>query len=158
MIGAKGWDAACERIVTWVILKDKQTGKQLAFFNTHFDHIGQIARKESAIMLTEKMSELAKDLPSIITGDFNATPNSEVIVQITQHQALKDTRLASPIIYGPSWTFHDFGRTPVEKRTLIDYVFVTPQIHVNKYRVINDRPDTGFLSDHNPVITTLTLN
>lgn len=158
VIGAKGWDAACERIVTWAILKDKQSGRQLAFFNTHFDHIGQIARKESAILLTTKMSELAKDLPAIITGDFNATPNSEVVAQITQHQMLEDSRLASPIVYGPSWTFHDFGRIPVERRTRIDYVFVTPQIHVNKYRVIDDRPDTGFLSDHNPVITTLTLN
>lgn len=158
VIGVKGWDAACERIVTWAVLKDKQSGKQLAFFNTHFDHIGQIARKESAIMLAGKMNELARGLPAIVTGDFNATPDSEVIAQITQHQMLKDARLASPIVYGPSWTFHDFGRMPVEKRTLIDHIFVTPEIHVNRFRVMDDRPDTGFLSDHNPVITTITIN
>ena len=51
-IGIKGWDAACERIVTWAVLKDKVSGKELAAFNTHFDHIGKVARRESAVLPT----------------------------------------------------------------------------------------------------------
>lgn len=27
-VGKKGWDAACERVATWAILKDKNTGKK----------------------------------------------------------------------------------------------------------------------------------
>ena len=45
-IGKKGWDAACERIVTWAVLKDKVSGREIAAFNTHFDHVGKVARRE----------------------------------------------------------------------------------------------------------------
>ena len=71
-IGIKGWDAACERIVTWAVLKDKVSGKELAAFNTHFDHIGKIARHESAILLLAKIREIASGVPVVITGDLMA--------------------------------------------------------------------------------------
>ena len=156
-IGLRGWDAACERIVTWAILKDRQSGKKLACFNTHFDHIGQVARRESAHMLIERRKEIAGEYPAIITGDFNATPDSEIIKIITNAEGIKDTREVSAVVYGPQWTFHNFGRTPVERRSLIDYVFVDHQIEVNRYCSINDTPDIGFLSDHNPVMVALTI-
>lgn len=38
-VGKKGWDAACERVATWAILKDKNTGKKFFFLNTHLDHM-----------------------------------------------------------------------------------------------------------------------
>ena len=81
-IGVKGWDAACERIVTWAILKDKTSGKKLAAFNTHFDHVGKVARRESAKLLLAKMHELAEGLPVILTGDFNGTVDSEPILSL----------------------------------------------------------------------------
>ena len=40
---SKGWDAALERIATWVVLKDKSSGKELIFMNTHFDHKGRLS-------------------------------------------------------------------------------------------------------------------
>ena len=155
VIGVKGWDADCERIVTWAILKDKLTGKQLAYFNTHFDHIGEVARRESALILTKRLPELAGKLPVIITGDFNTTPDSEPIALMKQDNNLFDSREVAAIVYGPVWTFHNFGKTPIEKRPLIDYIFVSPGIEVNKYHSIKDTPDTGYLSDHNPVMVTI---
>ena len=32
---SKGWDAALERIASWVVLKDNLTGKEFIFMNTH---------------------------------------------------------------------------------------------------------------------------
>ena len=46
-----GWDAACNRTVTWIKLKDKLTKKSFYVFNTHFDHRGKIARQESAKLI-----------------------------------------------------------------------------------------------------------
>src|SRR5690606_6668984 len=37
---SKGWDANLERIVTWAILLDKNSNREVIFFNTHFDHRG----------------------------------------------------------------------------------------------------------------------
>ncbi len=70
-IGKKGWDAACERIVTWAVLKDKVSGREIAAFNTHFDHVGKVARRESAVLILEKIKQMAGDLPVIVIGDFN---------------------------------------------------------------------------------------
>lgn len=155
IIGVKGWDAACERIVTWAILKDKFNGKIFAVFNTHFDHMGQIARHESARLLLNKAKELAPSLPTIITGDFNGTPDSDPITYIVG-AGWKDSRLVSPIVYGPDWTFHDYGRLPLSERPLIDYIFFNKGFSVSKYRVIADKVEgRPYLSDHNPVMSEL---
>ncbi|MDD2526220.1 MAG: endonuclease/exonuclease/phosphatase family protein, partial [Bacteroidales bacterium] len=53
-VGVKGWDAACERIATWAILKDNDTGKKFLFLNTHLDHKGLIARREGAKLILKK--------------------------------------------------------------------------------------------------------
>lgn len=156
-IGLKGWDAACERIVTWAVLKEKQTGKRLAIFNTHLDHIGQVARREGARMVTDEAARLAAGVPIIITGDFNASPNSEIISIITGENPLNDTRRIAETTYGPDWTFHDFGRLPLEQRAIIDYIFIDPNINVVSHQIIDNQPDKGYLSDHNPVITKLAI-
>lgn len=155
-IGVKGWDAAYERIVTWVVLKDKKTGKKFACFNTHLDNMGEIARREGAKLLLAKAKELAPGLPIVITGDFNGTQDSEPI-QIITHNGMKDTRAVSPVVYGPSWSFHDFGRLKNDERDLIDYIFVNSPVQVNKYCVIKDTPENGYLSDHNPVLVNTTI-
>ena len=155
-IGIKGWDAACERIVTWAVLKDKVSGKELAAFNTHFDHIGKVARRESAVLLLAKIREIASDLPVVITGDFNGTVDSDPISVLTEG-GMQNTYFASDVVYGPAWSFHDFGRIPVEERQLIDFIFVNGQVVANKFRVIADKPDNGYLSDHAPILANLTI-
>lgn len=39
-VGKKGWDAACERVATWAVFKDKESEKEFFFLNTHLDHMG----------------------------------------------------------------------------------------------------------------------
>lgn len=151
--GIRGWDSAFERIVTWAILKDRSNGKKVAVFNTHFDHVGQVSRRESAKLLLAKVKEIADTLPLVITGDFNFTPDSEPFKILTE-STLKATCLSSPIIYGPSGSFHDFGRIPEKSRSLIDFIFVNEHIQTKKYRVIADQPKDGYFSDHNPILIT----
>lgn len=155
-IGIKGWDAACERIVTWAVLKDKVSGKELAAFNTHFDHIGKVASRESAVLLLAKIREIASDLPVVITGDFNGTVDSDPISVLTEG-GMQNTYSTSDVVYGPAWSFHDFGRIPVEERQLIDFIFVNGQVVANKFRVIADKPDNVYLSDHAPILANLTI-
>lgn len=155
-IGLKGWDAACERITTWAILKDKTTGKQLAAFNTHFDHVGKVARKESALLILKKMEQIADSLPIVLTGDFNGSLDSEPIALLTEG-GMKNTYTEANLTYGPEWSFHAFGRIPLDKRRLIDYVLVKGPVEIERCRVIADKPDNGYLSDHAPVMAGLIL-
>ena len=142
--------------MTWAVLKDKVSGKELAAFNTHFDHIGKVARRESAVLLLAKIREIASDLPVVITGDFNGTVDSDPISVLTEG-GMQNTYSTSNVVYGPAWSFHDFGRIPVEERQLIDFIFVNGQVVANKFRVIADKPDNGYLSDHAPILANLTI-
>jgi endonuclease/exonuclease/phosphatase family metal-dependent hydrolase len=76
--GSRSWDAALPRIVTWAKLGDRQAGATFHLFNTHFDHLGETARRESARLVLRKVVEIAgRDSPFVVTGDLNATPESE---------------------------------------------------------------------------------
>lgn len=155
-IGIKGWDASYNRIATWAILQEKSNGKQFAFFNTHLDNDGATARKEGVQLILNKIKEMAPHIPAIITGDFNCTPG-EAPLQMLENEGMDNTSKVASIAYGPSWSFHDFGRLSTEECVLLDYVFATHGTKVARYRVIQDTPEHGFLSDHYPVSVDLTL-
>ncbi|HZM14197.1 MAG TPA: endonuclease, partial [Bacteroidales bacterium] len=54
------------------------------YINTHFDHISDSARVMSSGVLLEKLKELAGDNNFVITGDFNALPESLAITRMTE--------------------------------------------------------------------------
>lgn len=156
--GSKGWDGACERIAAWARLKDKTTGKVILALNTHLDHVGEVARREGVALVLDRAEALGEGARIVVTGDFNAGPESEVIRQVTDTahpQHLTDARTVSPIVYGPDWTFHDFGRWPQEKRERIDYVFLGEGWKVTRYGVLAELDNEAYLSDHNPVLVTI---
>lgn len=157
---SKGWDAALERIATWVVLKDKNTGKEFIFMNTHFDHRGKQARIESAKLLKSKASELAAGLQLILTGDFNLTPESEgiqTIIKADGKNTLVNSSGLATFKYGPDWTSTGFKDRPFEQRKVIDYVFLKQISKVNRYAVITEKLNDLQLSDHCPVFVQLEL-
>ncbi len=151
-----GWDAACRRICTWVKLEDRESGKTLFVFNTHFDHVGEEARKESAGLILRKIREIAGGKgPVVLCGDFNLDPGSAPIGLLSEmlHDAY-DISLQPP--YGSVATFHGFTYDdPPQER--IDYVFVSNGISVLRYGALTDSRDRAFFSDHLPVLVTLEL-
>lgn len=156
--GSKGWDGACERIATWAKLQDKLTGKELFVMNTHLDHVGVAARREGVKLVLDKIQELGGDLPVILTGDFNAEPESDVIKQVTDTadpEHLTDARTVADLVYGPNWTFHDFGSIPYEHRERIDYIFVKNGLEVLKYGILAETEGNAYLSDHAPVLISV---
>jgi endonuclease/exonuclease/phosphatase family metal-dependent hydrolase len=152
-----GWDAACNRVCTWVLLETEKKDKQFMVFNTHFDHKGTTARVESAKLILRKIKELNKDnLPVILTGDFNLTPEQAPVAVITKE--LKDSRsISKKPPYGPSGTFNGFDfNSPLKDR--IDYVFVSEQVEVKDYAVLSDSKDLRYPSDHLPVFVNLEMH
>lgn len=155
--GSKGWDAACERIATWAVFRDLQTNKRFLVVNTHFDHVGKLARKNSALMIVEKAAAIAGDLPVIITGDFNGTKSDEPVQIIMQSGWLSDAQATAAHTEGPDWSFHDFGRTPQNERQLIDFIFVSKHFIVGDHQIIFRQIGQTYLSDHNPVLAKIKL-
>jgi endonuclease/exonuclease/phosphatase family metal-dependent hydrolase len=158
--GSKGWDGACERIATWAILQDRGTQRQFFVINTHLDHVGQMARREGVALLLKRTGELSRGLPIIMTGDFNATPESAVIQLVTaadEPNHLGHTKDAAQETTGTGWTFHGFGRVPENERSFIDYVFVSQGIKVLKHSVIPEKAGGKFISDHSAVAAQIAI-
>lgn len=152
-----GWDAACNRITTWGKFKSKVSGKHFFVFNTHFDHMGVEARKNSAGLIHEKINELTggNGFPVILTGDFNLTPDSEPIRMIKKY--LSDSReVSEEAPYGPVGTFNDF-KPGTEGNNRIDFIFVNKGVKVLKYAALSDTKENRSPSDHLPVFVKLQL-
>lgn len=155
--GSKGWDGACERLATWTVLRDRD-GRELFFINTHLDHMGEVARREGVSLLLGRIDSLSGGRPVVLTGDFNATPDSEVIAHVLADGRMRHTRDVADVREGASWSFADYGSIPEADRQLIDYVFVNDGLDVPMYRVLPDTLDGGYLSDHAPVLVKLQYN
>lgn len=153
--GSKGWDGACERVATWAVLKEKESGKKLFFINTHLDHVGKVARQEGVTLMMERAKEYGKGLPVIITGDFNANPDSPVIAHVLESGEFYDSYQLSATPKGATGTFHGYGRIPVERRNRIDYVFITEPLKVTSYEALPEKLDGTFVSDHVPVVVSV---
>ena len=150
-----GWDAAMERICTYALFEYLETGQRIWVFNTHFDHIGKEARKNSAMLIHNRIKSLNKDgLPFILMGDLNLEPDSEPIRYLSQH--LNDSKKVSKeVVFGPEGTFNNFQfDKPVTRR--IDYIFTGKSgIEVQKYAVLSDSKNLRYPSDHLPVFVVL---
>lgn len=152
-----GWDAALPRICTYLKLKDKSNGKVFWVFNSHFDHMGDKARLESAKLILEKINEINKEnLPVIVMGDFNLSPEARGIKLLSEE--MNDSKMiCQEVSFGPEGTYNGYNfNEPVTNR--IDYIFTSKDnVGVIKYAVLSDSKDLKYPSDHLPVLVELEL-
>lgn len=152
--GSKGWDAALPRIVTWARFRDRTTGKTFVHFNTHFDHMGENAREQSAALILKKAAEIAPKLPFFITGDLNVTEDTaayKTLAKGTDSLRVFDARYRSVNgHFGGDSTWNGFKElTPGRK---IDFIFVRDGVKVLEHGVLSDRWGELWASDHLPVV------
>lgn len=148
--GSKGWDAAIERIASYAKLKDKATGKIFMAVNTHFDHVGVVARSESAKLIMKKIQEIVGNRPAVVTGDFNVTEENDAYVTMTSSAfRMNDVYHMTANHTGTVYTFNNFCRSSPLECDKIDFVFVTPSVKVKRSHI--EEPNAAaILSDHNP--------
>lgn len=156
VVGSLGWDGACERIATWVVLRDRD-GRELFFIDTHLDHVGQVARDEGVSLLMKRIETLSGGRPVILTGDFNSKPGSSVVAHVQKDGVLRDAKAIAAQRSGTDWSFSDFGQIPEAERPLLDYIFVSGGIEAVRYEVLPDTFDGGYVSDHAPVMAVVKI-
>jgi endonuclease/exonuclease/phosphatase family metal-dependent hydrolase len=157
----KAWDAALPRIVTWGKIQDTWTEKIFFLFNTHFDHVGETARIESAELIRKIIAERAGDFPAILTGDFNCTPKDLPYKILTsengQNPALYDVyAISQSKPYGSTQTYNGF-RDTIQPDRRIDFIFVSPSVRVLRCGTISEKWDGRFVSDHNALLAEIEL-
>jgi endonuclease/exonuclease/phosphatase family metal-dependent hydrolase len=150
-----GWDATCcNRICSWVYLRDKKTGKRFYFFNAHYDHQGMQARRESSKLVLEMIKKIAGSAPVIFTGDLNGGQKSEWYLHLANSGLLKDAYKLTPHPYANNASFNAFGAS-LSSKEIIDHIFVTNHFKVSKWGILTDTYHGKFPSDHFPVIAVV---
>lgn len=148
-----GWDADCKRIAQWVLLQDVTTGQKILYCNTHFDHIGLTARKESAKLLKQKLREIAPEVTMIISADFNTNEAEETYSLLTDYlYPVSDTwKVAKEHSGGPA-TWQNWGKEANTPDNKIDFIFVSQGVDVPKAVIAPSCNSVGeYYSDHNAI-------
>ena len=142
----------CPRIFSSADLMPLEGGTPLRLMNIHTDHLGVNARMLEVDQLMASFSEqnALRPMPTVLTGDFNATPDAPEIVKISTGGIFTDV---TADIEG---TFHDFGR--LNESAKIDYVFVTHDIKCTAAFAVHEICDGLYLSDHDPVVADITVH
>lgn len=147
-----GWDAACKRIVTWAKLKDLDSKKVFYVFNTHLDHVGEVAREQSILLIVKKIDEVVKKdkAPVFLSGDFNSNVSSPIFDPLKN--IIKDSRAILP---ESEWipTYNSFGNGG---DSMIDYIFYK-NAEVQDFKTLNGDYGKPYISDHYPVMATFKM-
>jgi endonuclease/exonuclease/phosphatase family metal-dependent hydrolase len=163
------WRTSCIRSANWVNLRCPDSGLSFLHLNTHLDHVSHSARLVGSRLILRKIAEMQKvqekDLPAIVTGDFNCTPDSLPYSNFME-DGFVDTYLAAGSDTGPPGTFHAFEGSRYTETGLgperIDWVLLRDPRH--RIRVLSqltvrdhDRESGIYPSDHYPVLAELVL-
>ena len=149
-----GWDAAMERISTYALFEAKDSGEKFWVFNTHFDHVGEQARRESVKLILSKIAKLnTQKWPVIMMGDLNLEPSHQSIKFLAEN--MDDTKCVAQLVFGPEGTYNGYNfNEPVTRR--IDFIFTSKDdFEVLKYAVLSDSWNLKYPSDHLPVYVEL---
>lgn len=154
---SKGWDAAIVRVCTYGLFRSRKTKQYFYLFNTHFDHMGELARLESAKLIFQKIQSVnKKNYPVIAMGDFNSKPDAAPAQYMMTN--MNNARNMSRLVYGnaDTWNAFKFHEKP---EGCIDYIFVAKdkRISVSKFATITDSYDMKYPSDHFPIMATINL-
>lgn len=147
----KAWDAKFARGCTWVSLKDFKSGNTFFYFNTHLDHVGVNARKNSVNLLLNKVKEIAGDSAAALGGDFNFSQYDENYAVFKNSGFLQDAWEITKFKYAPNGTFNGFNITRNSDER-IDHIFLSKKFKVERYGILTDTFGGKFPSDHFPVM------
>ena len=164
VIASNTWEAACNRVCSWVELADPKTNRRFAVYNAHFDHKNAGARVRSMSVIARQIAARGHNkIPLVLIGDFNCSPGSPPIKLITTGEAgYQGETFTSPITLVNTLTLDD----PAQGRTFhgwkggtqgkqIDYVLTHPDVEVIDSGIVRTHRGKQYPSDHYPVTATL---
>lgn len=156
--GSTSWGNTIRRMVTSVKFRDRATGGEFFFFNTHFDHKVQLAREKSSELVRRRVTALETKLPVLLLGDFNACAGLNPAYDIlTDKGFFRDTWLQAKIRVNDGVnTFNGFTAL-VRNGERIDWILTRGGVLVERVETVIFSRNGQFPSDHFPVVARLVL-
>ncbi len=154
---SRSWDNSeyNPRHANWVLLKERSSGREFRFMNTHLDHEGQIARENQARIVCENANAYPQEFPQILTGDMNCDA-SNAAMKIYFSNDWVDTYEAVHGTPMPGYTFHAFKGSGYEHRDRtdkdyidkMDWILVKGAVNISGALIVTDSRDGRYSSDH----------
>jgi endonuclease/exonuclease/phosphatase family metal-dependent hydrolase len=157
-VPSKGWDAALNRICTFAQFFDLESKESFWVFNTHFDHVGEVARMKSSVLILQKMQEVTNGTRQavILCGDLNLNDDHPTITFLQSQ--MKDALLCSKQVKSDmNKTFNNFDLA-MEASKRIDYIFTNKKVTVLTFETIVERFGVSYPSDHFPIFVSWKFN
>jgi endonuclease/exonuclease/phosphatase family metal-dependent hydrolase len=156
--GSTTWSNSNRRMVTWLKFRDRATGGEFYFFNTHFDHEIQMAREKSAELLRQRVTALETRLPVLLVGDFNASSGRNKAFDIlTREDFFQDSWLQAKVRRNEGVNSFNGFKPPNWHGERIDWILTRGNIAVERTEIVTFSRDGQFPSDHFPVVAWLHL-
>ena len=163
--GGKTYKANQKRIMTYVVLERKSDGARFLVVSTHLDNngnntlaIAEKIRKAEVDILMKEVQGILKvrgNLPTIILGDFNATPEKSAYKTMTGTYGYSDaSKVAAKGSASSTYNGMSDGTSAI-----LDYIFVSSNIKsaVKSYTVAPAKRNGSWVSDHNAIYATITI-
>ncbi|EKQ50157.1 MULTISPECIES: endonuclease/exonuclease/phosphatase family protein [unclassified Clostridium] len=158
-VGSKVWYSYVPRICTTAVVKDNN-GKKIRICNTHLDNLFSKTREYGLKKLMEVIDkeQEREELPIILMGDFNDTPDSELIRSFTEGKLSKEKLVP---VQDKNKTLYKEATRDKFKRTQngvhIDYIFVSKEIEVMNVEIIKYNINGKYPSDHYPLMAEIKI-
>ena len=154
--GSSSWNSAYPRTCAWVQLKDRESGVEFRFYNTHLDNESELSRRKGMELVVSRINaDVSGGMTAFLAGDFNneLKPGNAIdYVRKSMHDTADVSRTPHK---GPVNTFHGYHPPAV---THIDYLFLKGKASVLSHATLDDMPDGKAPSDHFPVVALVTLS
>jgi endonuclease/exonuclease/phosphatase family metal-dependent hydrolase len=156
--GSTTWGNSNRRMVTWLKFRDRATGGEFYFFNTHFDHQIQLAREKSAELVRQRVAALETKLPVLLVGDFNANAGRNKAFDIlTQDKFFSDSWLQAKVRHNEGLNSFNGFKPPGRNDERIDWILTRGNVEVSRAEIVSFERNGQFPSDHFPVVVWLNL-
>ena len=158
VVGSSTWGNTNRRMATWVRFRERESGREFFFWNTHLDNDIELARQKGAALIVERVNQLKSDLPVVLTGDFNSVAGAGKAYEIlVQNGGFVDTfPLARERENEKMSTFHGY-RKPADRAERIDWILTRGPVTVDKSSIVIYSENGQYPSDHFPVVAWLAL-
>lgn len=158
VVASTTWGNTNRRMVTWVRFKEKGSGREFYFQNTHLDHALQPAREKAAELILKKQADLDPALPTLLVGDFNAYAGRNKAYSILVGDGLyKDSWQTARERRGQVvYSFTGFQKI-TEGDGRIDWILHKGPIDVAWVEIDTFKQGDQWPSDHFPVVAEITL-
>ena len=128
----------------------KDSGRKFFYVNTHLDHRGDVAQQKGLELIVERIAAMnPEELPMILTGDFNVTPEDPVLGGLnTKMLDARKTALKTD----SRATFNAWGKSA----SIIDYTYYSGFSECAEFEtIVRQYKGVLYISDHYPIVARL---